>query len=382
MIQESHVGIGILGKEGAHAAMSSDFVLRRFWHLRRLLCVHGRYNFFRTAQVVMFSFFKNLAFPLPLFWFCFWSLANGTSAFDSLLVTCFNTFFTSLPPFFAGLFDRDVREDVLMASPQAYAAFKVQSPFTRRTFVYTLVSATYQSAVTYFFAFGMMWPNDILGPDGKPADLAVLGNVMITSVVITTNLSMLLAHSTVNYINFIAVGVGLLLFLIVFVFESVHYWVSLAPDGYGMGCTWHTIMTVALDAWRVTPAHLHAHTLSRWTMSCLFSSLSFQCRSSAWARAGSTSSSRRWRACCRTRSSSAGGSYTIRSTSSCYSTCRPRPLSASRRYSRRQLPPHQRRTTPSCAPPPMPMSMDRPRHPSSPHHRRPHDACRCRAASR
>jgi hypothetical protein len=33
MIQESHVGVGILGKEGAHAAMSADFV-----HVMKLTC--------------------------------------------------------------------------------------------------------------------------------------------------------------------------------------------------------------------------------------------------------------------------------------------------------------------------------------------------------
>ena len=86
MIQESHVGIGILGKEGAHAAMSSDFVIQRFNHLRRLICVHGRNNYWRTSQVVLFSFYKNLAFPLPLFWYCYWSMANGTTSYDSLLI--------------------------------------------------------------------------------------------------------------------------------------------------------------------------------------------------------------------------------------------------------------------------------------------------------
>lgn len=71
--------------------MSSDFVIKRFNHLRRLICVHGRYSFWRTTQVVMFSFYKNLAFPLPLFWFCFWSMANGTTSYDSLLIVSHDT---------------------------------------------------------------------------------------------------------------------------------------------------------------------------------------------------------------------------------------------------------------------------------------------------
>jgi magnesium-transporting ATPase (P-type) len=268
MIQESHVGVGILGKEGAHAAMSSDFVIKRFHHLRRLICVHGRYNFFRTTQVVLFSFYKNLAFPLPLFWFCFWSMANGTTSFDSLLMvggtrrgvapemvtcapdsfcsllvcpsqTCFNTFFTSLPPFFAGLFDRDVHEDILMQSPGAFAAFKAQSPFTVRSIIYTLTTATYQSAVFYFLAHGMFETTNVIGVDGSAEDMSVMGNMILTSVFMTTNLSMLLALSSINYVNILATAIGFALYLGVFTFEAASYQVDLAPDGYGMGgpCT-------------------------------------------------------------------------------------------------------------------------------------------------
>lgn len=42
MIQESHVGIGIFGKEGRQAALSSDFSITEFKHLKNLLFWHGR----------------------------------------------------------------------------------------------------------------------------------------------------------------------------------------------------------------------------------------------------------------------------------------------------------------------------------------------------
>lgn len=215
--------------------LSSDFVIKRFHHLRRLIAIHGRWNFFRTCQVVMFSFYKNLAFPLPLFWFTFWSMANGTTSYDSLLITTFNTFFTSLPPFFAGLFDRDVNEATLMQSPWAFDAFKLQSPFTVRTFVYTLVTATYQSVIFYFVAYGMFMPQDVVHSDGRPGDMSVMGNMMITAVVLTTNLTMLLALSSINYINLLAMAIGFALFVGVFTFSSASYQMDLSPDGFGMG---------------------------------------------------------------------------------------------------------------------------------------------------
>jgi hypothetical protein len=196
---------------------------------------HGRYNYFRTSQVVLFSFYKNLAFPLPLFWYCFWSMANGTTSFDSLLVTTFNTFFTSLPPFFAGLFDKDVAEEILMHSPQAFPAFKKQNPYTVMSFIYCLVTATYQSAVFYFLAYGMFAPQDVLDPNGQAGDLVVMGNMMLTSVVITTNVTMLCAISSINYVNVLATLIGFLLYIVVFIFEAASYQEGLAPDGFGMG---------------------------------------------------------------------------------------------------------------------------------------------------
>jgi len=42
MIQESHVGIGLFGKEGKQAALSSDFSITEFKHLKNLLFWHGR----------------------------------------------------------------------------------------------------------------------------------------------------------------------------------------------------------------------------------------------------------------------------------------------------------------------------------------------------
>jgi magnesium-transporting ATPase (P-type) len=54
MIRKAHVGIGLIGREGRQAAQSADFVLHRFSHLRRLLFVHGRYSYQRSARVIVF----------------------------------------------------------------------------------------------------------------------------------------------------------------------------------------------------------------------------------------------------------------------------------------------------------------------------------------
>ena len=58
MIQEAHVGLGIFGKEGRNAAISSDFALAKFKYTKRILITHGYLYYTRLAYVVQYFFFK------------------------------------------------------------------------------------------------------------------------------------------------------------------------------------------------------------------------------------------------------------------------------------------------------------------------------------
>lgn len=58
MIQEAHVGIGIMGKEGRQAVRTSDYAVARFKFLRRILLVHGHWYYVRAAVMVQYFFYK------------------------------------------------------------------------------------------------------------------------------------------------------------------------------------------------------------------------------------------------------------------------------------------------------------------------------------
>ena len=47
MINSAHVGVGIYGKEGNQAARASDFAIRKFRHLPKLILYHGRNCLYR-----------------------------------------------------------------------------------------------------------------------------------------------------------------------------------------------------------------------------------------------------------------------------------------------------------------------------------------------
>uniref|UniRef100_A0A453BTQ0 P-type ATPase C-terminal domain-containing protein n=1 Tax=Aegilops tauschii subsp. strangulata TaxID=200361 RepID=A0A453BTQ0_AEGTS len=60
MIQEANVGVGISGREGLQAARAADYSIGKFKFLRRLILVHGRYSYNRTAFISQYSFYKSL----------------------------------------------------------------------------------------------------------------------------------------------------------------------------------------------------------------------------------------------------------------------------------------------------------------------------------
>ncbi|XP_020925541.1 probable phospholipid-transporting ATPase IF isoform X17 [Sus scrofa] len=91
MIQEAHVGIGIMGKEGRQAARNSDYAIARFKFLSKLLFVHGHFYYIRIATLVQYFFYKNVCFITPQFLYQFYCLFSqqmfGNWTFGTLVFT-------------------------------------------------------------------------------------------------------------------------------------------------------------------------------------------------------------------------------------------------------------------------------------------------------
>ena len=60
MIQAADTGIGIVGKEGRQASLAADFSITQFSHLVRLLLVHGRRSYKRSAALAQFVMHRGL----------------------------------------------------------------------------------------------------------------------------------------------------------------------------------------------------------------------------------------------------------------------------------------------------------------------------------
>ncbi|CUI15104.1 phospholipid transporting ATPase-like, putative [Bodo saltans] len=120
MIQESKIGIGIMGLEGSQAELASDFAIPKFRHLKRLLCVHGRNALFRESQCVLFSVYKNVVLTCTLATYCYYTAYTGVAMMDSWTLAMWNVFFVSVPPLLMGIIDKDLDDELAETHPQLY----------------------------------------------------------------------------------------------------------------------------------------------------------------------------------------------------------------------------------------------------------------------
>jgi phospholipid-transporting ATPase len=109
MIMEAHIGVGIYGEEGLRAVQNSDYAIGEFRFLHDLLLFHGRTNYIRNAQCIIYFFYKNFVFTFLQFVYGFYCNFTGQTIIDDWFITLFNLLFTSLPLGARALLDHDVK---------------------------------------------------------------------------------------------------------------------------------------------------------------------------------------------------------------------------------------------------------------------------------
>lgn len=187
MIQASHVGIGISGREGLQAARISDYSIAQFRFLQRLLLVHGRWNYIRTGKYILGTFWKELVFYLVQALYQKYNGYTGTSLYESTSLTVFNTLFTSLPVILMGIFEKDLRAETLLAVPELYAYGQKNQGFNVRKYVGWMTLAVCEAVIIFYIMYatydGVLFTSD--------ASLYALGSLVFTDCVVFVNIKML-----------------------------------------------------------------------------------------------------------------------------------------------------------------------------------------------
>uniref|UniRef100_A0A8C2ZUE8 Phospholipid-transporting ATPase n=1 Tax=Cyclopterus lumpus TaxID=8103 RepID=A0A8C2ZUE8_CYCLU len=201
MIQEAHVGIGIMGKEGRQAVRNSDYAIARFKFLAKLLLVHGHFYYIRIATLVQYFFYKNVCFITPQFLYQFFCLFSQQTLYDSVYLTLYNICFTSLPILVYSLFEQLVHPHVLQNKPALYRDISKNSLLSFRTFLYWTLLGFLHAFIFFFGSYILMGEDTMLMGNGQMFGNWTFGTLVFTVMVITVTLKLALETNFWTWMN-------------------------------------------------------------------------------------------------------------------------------------------------------------------------------------
>ncbi|XP_069583347.1 phospholipid-transporting ATPase IF isoform X1 [Ranitomeya imitator] len=201
MIQEAHVGIGIMGKEGRQAVRNSDYAIARFKFLSKLLLVHGHYYYIRIATLVQYFFYKNVCFITPQFLYQFFCLFSQQTLYDSVYLTLYNICFTSLPILMYSLFEQHVHPHVLHTKPGLYRDISKNALLGFKPFLYWTFLGFGHAFIFFFGSYFLMGEDASLLGNGQMFGNWTFGTLVFTVMVLTVTMKMALETQFWTWIN-------------------------------------------------------------------------------------------------------------------------------------------------------------------------------------
>uniref|UniRef100_A0A8C4R0D3 Phospholipid-transporting ATPase n=1 Tax=Eptatretus burgeri TaxID=7764 RepID=A0A8C4R0D3_EPTBU len=214
MIQEAHVGIGIVGKEGRQAARNSDYAIHRFRQLRRLILVHGHLYYIRIAELVQYFFYKNVCFIAPQFLFQFFCSFSQQPLYTTMYLAMYNICFTSLPILVYGLLEQHVPYQLLEHSPHLYTDIANNSWLALPAFIYWTFLGVIHSLIFFFGSYLLFNPDSGLVPSGETHGQWTFGTLVFSVMVITVNLKLALDTRFWTWLNHLVIWGSIAFYII------------------------------------------------------------------------------------------------------------------------------------------------------------------------
>jgi phospholipid-transporting ATPase len=204
MILEAHIGIGVYGEEGVRAVQASDFAIGEFRILRRLLMVHGRTNYIRITEMILYFFFKNFIFTMLHFYFAFLNNCSGQTVIDDWFISLYNLIFTAFPLGARALIDHDVKPDdgelIDKMLPFIYKETRNKPIFTSNSFILTMIRGAVLGLINFLFLY-YATTETILDAQGNTADLWFMSVALFTNIIFIVSLRIMILQKYVTWIN-------------------------------------------------------------------------------------------------------------------------------------------------------------------------------------
>nr|XP_054369940.1 phospholipid-transporting ATPase IF [Mirounga angustirostris] len=224
MIQEAHVGIGIMGKEGRQAARNSDYAIARFKFLSKLLFVHGHFYYIRIATLVQYFFYKNVCFITPQFLYQFYCLFSQQTLYDSVYLTLYNICFTSLPILIYSLLEQHIDPHVLQSKPTLYRDISKNRQLSIKTFLYWTTLGFSHAFIFFFGSYFLIGKDTSLLGNGQMFGNWTFGTLVFTVMVITVTVKMALETHFWTWINHLVTWGSIIFYFIFSLFYGGILW--------------------------------------------------------------------------------------------------------------------------------------------------------------
>ena len=196
MILEAHIGVGLYGNEGMRAVQSGDFALAEFQHLWRLLLIHGRLNYLRNAELILYFFYKNMVFTLPQFMYAYINGYSGQTVYDDYYITCYNMVFTAWPLMAKALFDQDINPGKTMDGtrfrsllPKLYYVGQKSTVFNWSNYFLWVSEGVLHSLIVFLIPYFVFNKSILVGSSGHDTDLWTFSITSFTAIIIVSTSS-------------------------------------------------------------------------------------------------------------------------------------------------------------------------------------------------
>lgn len=146
MIQLASIGLGIVGKEGNHAALASDISMKEFKYVKQILLWHGRNSYKRAASLSQFVIHRGLIISILQMAFSIIFYNVAIPIYNGMLMLGYATFYTSLPVF-SLILDQDLSREKTLLYPNLYMSLRKSREMNSKTFFIWVWISIYQGIV-------------------------------------------------------------------------------------------------------------------------------------------------------------------------------------------------------------------------------------------
>ncbi|CAD2104879.1 guanylate cyclase, other [Plasmodium vinckei petteri] len=176
MIQEANIGISIMTSKSIISAGYSDYCIKNFCYLRKLLFIYGSKHLYSISIILYWNFFKNIILILPVFFYQAYASWSCVKIYPELLHTLISVFWVLIPIIYYMFLQHNLNYDILYNIPLFYALSRRKYNMSILKFLSWAFEAIFYSLIVFFFSYAALSENSHLN-NGEVVTINTFGNI-------------------------------------------------------------------------------------------------------------------------------------------------------------------------------------------------------------